>query len=92
MPKWAKELYPTHGDERRANMRKDAAKRVPTIQEVMDLPAADSGVYMMTPQEIQKLRSRVYALNKDNHFGWRWRTLVEPGRGRYHQLLIWRIH
>lgn len=92
MPTWAKELRPTHGDERRINMRRDAARRVPSVQDVMDLPPADAGVYMLTPLEIKRLRSRVYALNKDNHFGWRWRTLVEPGRGRHHQLLIWRIH
>lgn len=92
MPLWAKELRPTHGDPSRANLRKDADRRVPTVQDVMDLPAADAGVYYLTEAEIKKLRSRVYALNKDNHFGWRWRTLVEPGRGRFSQLLIWRIH
>lgn len=92
MPRWAKELQPTSGDVRRINQRQDAARRVPTVQDVMDLPPADAGVYMLTEIEIKRLRSRVYALNKDNHFRWRWRTLVEPGRGRYHQLLIWRIH
>jgi hypothetical protein len=92
MPRWAKELHPSHGDVTRVNQRQDADRRVPNIQEVMDLPPANSGVYMLTEREIQKLRSRIYALNKDNHYGWRWRTLVEPGRGRYSQLLIWRIH
>lgn len=92
MPQWAKELEPSHGKTNRANTRNDGTKRVPTVQEVMDLEPANSGVYMLTESEIKKLRSRVYALNKDNHFRWRWRTLVEPGRGRYQQLLIWRIH
>jgi hypothetical protein len=90
--RWAKELRPTSGDVTRINQRKDAERRVPTVQDVMDLPPADAGVYMLTEIEIKRLRSRVYALNKENHFLWRWRTLVEPGRGRYHQLLIWRIH
>jgi hypothetical protein len=92
MPKWARELYPTSGVIAKANQRRDALRRTPTMQDVMDLPTADAGVYMMTEREIKTLRSRIYGLNKDNAFGWRWRTLVEPGRGRYHQLLIWRIH
>lgn len=92
MPKWAKELQPTHGSLQQANTRKDGTRKVPNIQEVMDLEPANSGVYMLTEPEIKQLRSRVYALNKDNAFRWRWRTLVEPGRGRYQQLLIWRIH
>lgn len=92
MPVWARELSPSHGNPNKANQRRDADRKVPTMQEVMDLPSADAGVYMMTEKEIKTLRSRIYGLNKDNAFGWRWRTLVEPGRGRYHQLLIWRIH
>lgn len=92
MPKWAKELRPSHGNERKYNLRRDAPRRVPTVQEILDLPAADAGVFMMTTAEIKRKRSQIYGLNKDNAFGWRWRTLVEPGRGRYHQLLIWRIH
>jgi hypothetical protein len=86
------EARPTHNDYRAVNLRKDAARRVPTLQDLMDLPAADAGVYMMTEQEIKRKRSQLYALNKDNAFGWRWRTLVEPGRGRYSQFLVWRIH
>jgi hypothetical protein len=92
MTTWARELVPTHGQTRAANLRRDAERRVPHIQEIMDLPAANSGVYMLTENEIKSLRSRVYSLNKNNAFGWRWRTLVEPGRGRYSQLLVWRIH
>lgn len=92
MPKWAQEARPTHGNLSRANDRRDAARRVPTMQELMDLPAAESGVFMMTESEIKRKRTQLYALNKDNAFGWRWRTLVEPGRGRYHQFLVWRIH
>ena len=36
-----------------ANQRSDAERRVPTIQEVMDLPPADSGVFMMTEKEVK---------------------------------------
>jgi hypothetical protein len=92
MPTWAKELRPTHGNITKVNLKKDAPRKVPTTQDIMDVPPADAGVYMLTENEIKQIRSRVYALNKDNAFGWRWRTLVEPGRGRYQQLLIWRIH
>lgn len=92
MPKWAVEARPTHNNLARANNRSDADRRVPTMQELMDLPAAQSGVFMMTENEIKRKRTQLYALNKDNAFGWRWRTLVEPGRGRYHQFLVWRIH
>lgn len=92
MAKWPRELRPTNGVTTMANRKSDAHRHVPTIQEVMDLPPANSGVFMMTESEIKRLRSRVYTLNRDNAFRWRWRTLVEPGRGRYTQLLIWRIH
>lgn len=92
MAKWPRELRPTHGDTSVTNTRASAERRVPTIQEVMDLPPADSGVFMMTESEIKRLRARVYQLNKDNAFRWRWRTLVEPGRGQYSQLLVWRIY
>lgn len=84
------ELRPTHGDTRPANLKRERA--APTIQNVMDIPPAVAGVYEMREGEIRRLRSRIYALNKDNHFGWRWRTLMEKGRGRYHTLLVWRIH
>lgn len=92
MPLWAQQARPSHGRTNKVNQRRDAARRVPTIQELVDLPPADAGVYMMTKSEIKRKRTQLYALNKDNAFGWRWRTLVEPGRGRYHQFLVWRIH
>lgn len=92
MPQWARELRPTHGNTVKANQKKEARRQVPSTQDIMDVPPADAGVYMLTQREIKSTRSRIYALNKDNAFGWRWRTLVEPGRGRYQQFLIWRIH
>lgn len=84
------ELRPSHGDTHMANTRVHRA--VPNVQDIMDIPPAVAGVYEMREEEIRRLRSRIYALNKDNHFGWRWRTLMEKGRGRYHTLLVWRIH
>jgi hypothetical protein len=86
------ELRPTHGDTSRANAKGRRPSGIPTLQEVMDIPAAVAGIYEMTEKEIKTLRSRVYALNKHNAVGWRWRTLVEPGKGKHHLLLIWRIH
>jgi hypothetical protein len=74
------------------NRKSDARRRVPSIQEVMDLPPAAGGIFFMTEKEIKTLRSRVYTLNRDNAFNWRWRTMVDGQDGRYSQLLIWRIH
>jgi hypothetical protein len=90
MPMSIAELRPSHGDVRQANAA--GRRAVPLMQDLMDIPPAVAGVYEMREEEIKRTRSRVYALNKDNAFGWRWRTLMEKGRGRYHTLLIWRIH
>jgi hypothetical protein len=84
------ELRPSHGNTAPANAAGHRA--VPSLQDLMDIPAAVAGVYEMREEEVKRLRSRIYALNKDNHYGWRWRTLLERGRGRYHTLLVWRIH
>jgi hypothetical protein len=92
MTKWAKELRPTHNNTGKANQRRDAHRTVPTMQDIINLPPAEAGVFMMTEHEIKRKRSQLYTLNRYNSFGWRWRTLVEPGRGRYHQFLVWRIH
>lgn len=86
-----KELQPTHGNTAAAN-RGAPARRLPGLQDLLDAKPVSADVYNLTEQEIKTVRSRVYALNKDNAFGWRWRTLVEPSRGRFHQLLVWRIH
>lgn len=90
MPQWAKELQPSHGKKQQANTK--GSRRTPNIQEVMDLEPANAGVYEMTDQEIKQFRSRIYGLNKDNAFKWRWRTLVDGKKGRFSQLLVWRIH
>jgi hypothetical protein len=84
-------LRPTHGDTRKVNAKRQA-RTAPTLQHLMDIPAAVAGVYELRPEEIKTTRARVYALNKDNAFGWKWRTMVERGSGRTDTLLIWRIH
>lgn len=85
-----KTLRPTHGNTSRINAA--GSRRVPAYQDLMDASAVQADIYYLTEKEIKQVRSRVYSLNRDNAFGWRWRTLVEPSRGRYNQLLIWRIH
>jgi hypothetical protein len=67
-------------------------RRVPSYNDLINSKAVEADVYELTKKEIQTVRSRIYALNKDNQFGWRWRTLVEPTKGLRNQLLIWRIH
>ena len=59
----------------------------PTNDDIMSIPLAKAGEYELTDKEIKTLRYRIYALNKNNAAGWRWRTLRE---GRY--LMVWRIH
>lgn len=83
-------LRPTNGDTRKANQVR-TANSVPSLQNLMDIPASVAGVYELRPEEIKRVRSRVYSLNKDNALGWRWRTMVEKGYGRTDTLLIWRI-
>lgn len=82
-------LRPTHGDTRKANQSR--VSQAPTHQNLMDIPASVAGVYELRPEEIKRVRARVYSLSKDNAFGWRWRTMVEKGYGRTDTLLIWRI-
>lgn len=87
-------LKPTHGDTKRANTPEQRQTRPPNMSDLMDLGVVTAGVYELTTKEIKTVRSRVYALNKHNTFGWRWRTLVEPahGKSRTQLLLVWRIH
>jgi len=92
-PKWATKIKPTHGKTNQANQAGN--KRVTNLalmQEIMDLPAANAGLFEMKEDEIKRFRSRIYSLNRDNAFGWKWRTLVEPKKGIYNLLLVWRIH
>lgn len=59
---------------------------IPSMAEIQAIPRATAGEYELNDREAQKLRSRLYALNKNNAFGWRWRTMRD---GRY--ILVWRI-
>lgn len=64
---------------------------VPSTQELMSLPIAESGSYMLTEQQIATLRHRLYKLNADNVRGWRWRsTKIPVGKGVFN-LLVWRL-
>lgn len=83
-------LKPSSGATETAN--KQRSRATPTLQDIMDIPAAVAGVYELRENEVKTTRSRIYTLNKDNAFGWRWRTMLERGSGRYHTLLVWRIH
>lgn len=59
---------------------------VPTLQEIQAIPTAACGEYELNDKEAKTLRSRIYALNKNNASGWRWRTMRE---GRL--ILVWKI-
>lgn len=48
---------------------------VPTLGTIESIPRAACGEYELTGKEAKTLRSRIYALNKDNARGWRWRTM-----------------
>lgn len=64
---------------------------LPTMGDIKRLPLARGGTYTMTPAQLTAARARVYALNKDNAAGWRWRTMATPAaRGRV-TLTIWRV-
>lgn len=60
--------------------------QVPTDDAIMSIPLAKAGEYELSDREVKTLRYRIYALNKNNAAGWRWRTLRE---GRF--LMVWRI-
>jgi hypothetical protein len=64
---------------------------IPNKQELLNLPLAESGSYMLTEKQIATLRRRLYNLNADNVRGWRWRsTKTYAGKGMYN-LLVWRF-
>lgn len=59
---------------------------LPTDDDILTIPKAAAGEYDLNEREVKLLRSRIYALNKNNAAGWRWRTMREKGL-----LLVWRI-
>lgn len=60
---------------------------MPTEADIFRIPKATAGEYDLSDRETKLVRSRIYALNKSNAAGWRWRTMREKGL-----LLVWRIH
>lgn len=59
---------------------------LPSENDILSIPRAVAGEYDLNEAEVKTLRSRIYALNKNNAAGWRWRTMREKGL-----LLVWRI-
>lgn len=59
---------------------------MPSEQDILGIPLAKSGEYELSDIECKRLRSRIYAINKDNAAGWRFRTIREGTL-----LLVWRI-
>lgn len=59
---------------------------VPTEKQIMRIPLAKSGEYELNDKEVRTTRSRIYAINKNNGAGWRFRTMREGTL-----LLVWRI-
>jgi len=59
---------------------------LPTDSDIFRIPLARAGEYELNDRETKLLRSRVYALNKNNASRWRWRTMREGNL-----LLVWRI-
>lgn len=62
------------------------ASTMPTDNEILAIPRAKTGEYQLSDREMKKLRSRIYALNKDNAAGRRWRTMRDGDL-----LIVWRI-
>lgn len=60
---------------------------LPSDEDIWRIPKARAGEFELSEQETKTLRSRIYALNKNNAAGRRWRTLREGSL-----LLVWRIH
>lgn len=61
-------------------------RSMPTDNDILAIPKARTGEYQLSDKEMKKLRSRIYALNKDNAAGRRWRTMRDGDL-----LIVWRI-
>ena len=59
---------------------------IPSESDIYSIPLARAGEFQLSPKECKTLRSRIYALNKNNAVGRRWRTLRDGDI-----LLVWRI-
>lgn len=58
----------------------------PTDAEILAIPKARTGEYQLSDAEMKRVRTRIYALNKDNAANRRWRTMREGDL-----LIVWRI-
>ena len=64
---------------------------LPSMGDIKRLPLARGGTYLLTPEQVTLARARVYALNKDNAAGWRWRTMTTRAKRGRLTLTIWRV-
>lgn len=63
----------------------------PTNTDILNLPLAEGGTYLLDEQQITLLRSRLYQLNANNVRGWKWRTTRLFRTGDRSVLLVWRV-
>lgn len=59
---------------------------MPTEQDIYKIPLARAGEFELSEKECKTLRSRIYALNKNNAAGRRWRTMRDGTL-----LMVWRV-
>lgn len=73
----------------------------PSADDILRLPLAEGARYQLDQLDIIRVRARVYALNKDNAAGWKWRTTMLRAKTKSrkktvinnlaHTLIVWRI-
>jgi len=73
----------------------------PSAADILRLPLAEGARYQLDQLDIIRVRARVYALNKDNAAGWKWRTTMVRAKTKsrkktvinnlVHTLIVWRI-
>lgn len=73
----------------------------PSADDILRLPLAEGARYQLDQLDIIRVRARVYALNKDNAAGWKWRTTMLRAKTKsrkktvinnlVHTLIVWRI-
>lgn len=75
--------------------------QLPTLEDISRLPLAEGGRYLVDETDMKTIRGRVYALNKHNAAGWKWRTTVIRSKTKsknprviknlIHTLVVWRV-
>lgn len=66
-------------------IRRPASNKLPTEAELLAIPLAATGEYELTDKETKQLRSRIYALNKNNAT-FRWRTMRDAP-----YVILWKL-